>query len=351
MLVVVGTVKDTLANVERFVRRNLAGGMDHVLVFLDDDQPDVEAFLRAHPHATPVRTDDTWWHGQRPERLNARQWVNAELAGRHLAGLADWVFHVDGDEVAHVDRAALGALPASVRAVRLVAREAVSRMHWDGEPTWFKTPLDADRLELLAALGVIGEPRQAAYFRGHVQGKVGIRPDPTVRLAIHVAEDAEGNRLELTTDPSFFVLHFESPDGEEFVRKWVALLGSGGLVYQRSRRASIAKAMATLQAQGLEEAQQRRFLERLYQRMAADDFETLRDLRLLEQHDPDTWTHEPASPASPDAWDTTVAAMRALPKVPPTGDLPQIADRRPAKPRRGGGGGGGAGRRRGRPPG
>ena len=77
LVVTASTVKDTLANVERFVDGNLAGGADHLVLFLDapDDPatPDVRGFLDAHPHVTCVVTDDTWWTDKRPEQLNTRQ--------------------------------------------------------------------------------------------------------------------------------------------------------------------------------------------------------------------------------------------------------------------------------------
>ena len=65
LVVLASTVKDTLANIERYVDGNLAGGADHLVVFLDDPSDpataEVRAFLDAHPHVTCVVTDETWW--------------------------------------------------------------------------------------------------------------------------------------------------------------------------------------------------------------------------------------------------------------------------------------------------
>ena len=62
LVVCASTVKDTLANLQRYVDGNLAGGADHLVVFLDapDDPatPEVRDFLDAHPHVTCVVTDD-----------------------------------------------------------------------------------------------------------------------------------------------------------------------------------------------------------------------------------------------------------------------------------------------------
>ena len=110
LVVTASTVKDTLANVERYVDGNLAGGADHLVVFLDapDDPatPEVRGFLDAHPHVTCVVTDDTWWTDKRPEQLNTRQRINANVVKALLSTVdwAGWVFHVDADEIVQLDR-------------------------------------------------------------------------------------------------------------------------------------------------------------------------------------------------------------------------------------------------------
>jgi len=52
----VSTVKDTVPNLRRFVRRNLGNGIDHMVVFVDADDPAAESFLSAHPNVTCIRT-------------------------------------------------------------------------------------------------------------------------------------------------------------------------------------------------------------------------------------------------------------------------------------------------------
>ena len=88
------------------VRRNLAGGVDHLIVYLDDEQPEVEKFLAASPNVTCITTHRDWWHGGRQAELNDRQRTHATLALRMLSGFAwaHWMFHIDGDEVVHIDR-------------------------------------------------------------------------------------------------------------------------------------------------------------------------------------------------------------------------------------------------------
>ena len=140
LVVTASTVKDTLPNLERYVDGNLAGGADHLFLFLDaPDDPataEVRGFLDAHPHVTCVVTDDAWWVDKRPEQLNTRQRINANVVKALLSRVdwADWVFHIDADEVVQIDRAVLGRVPAATRAVKLAPLEAVSRWQWDGDP-------------------------------------------------------------------------------------------------------------------------------------------------------------------------------------------------------------------------
>ena len=55
MLFTVSTVKECVAGLKRFVARNLAGGVDHVFLFVDDARPRVTAALDRHPHVTADR--------------------------------------------------------------------------------------------------------------------------------------------------------------------------------------------------------------------------------------------------------------------------------------------------------
>ena len=297
MLVTVSTVKDTLPNIERFVRGNLAGGADHLFVFLDDDVPDVEEFLHAHPHVTCVRTDDAWWRGERPTKLNARQRVNANTLRVLLRGVegVEWLFHIDADESIQVDRAVLDAVPAELRVVRLAPLEAVSRRSWDEDPTWFKHPLDSDDLTLLHTLGVLDRPHNADYFHGHLHGKSGVRPALDIWLTLHQGVDQDRKRLPSFEHESLRLLHYESFSCEEFVRKWTALLSAGPVAGFRPAREPTAVALRTLLAKGLAEDQLAPFLMRIFERTTEDDFDTLHGLGLLTEVDPRQGTHQPAS--------------------------------------------------------
>lgn len=313
MLFTVSTVKDTLAGVQRFVGGNLAGGVDHMFVFLDAGDEQVREYLDAHPQVTCVRTDKSWWLGERPAELNKRQRINANLVRCLLASFdwPQWLFHVDGDEMVHVDRAVLDALPPAVRAVNLQPLEAVSQKHWEQPPTWFKRLLDEDDLTLLQVLGVIDAPTNDAYFHGHVLGKSGVRPDLTHWLALHHVLDDRGRRVPMHTDPRLQLLHFESFSGEDFVRKWTAILAAGPSVSLREGRTATATALRALIEKGLSPEQAEPYLMRIYERTTEDDFTTLRDLGLLTEVDPARGQHVPR-PFPPGAQEEMLALLQRL---------------------------------------
>ena len=129
MIVTASTVKDSPENLRTFVARNLAGGVDHLAVFVDDGDAEVVAALAAEPHVTPVAATGEWWQGKRPVQLNARQRINANVLKTLLLPLGgvEWIFHIDADEVLLVDAEALAALPADVEVTRALPYEAVSR--------------------------------------------------------------------------------------------------------------------------------------------------------------------------------------------------------------------------------
>jgi hypothetical protein len=290
----VSTVKDSLPNVEKFVRRNLAGGVDHLVVCLDAEQPDVQDFLTAHPHVTCVATHRGWWHGRRPTRLNRRQNANANVVAQLVArlGWVDWLIHLDGDEVVDLDTEELGRLDPQARVVTLAPLEAVTGTPYGEDAVLFKRLLDGDELQLLYLLGLVVEPDNGAYFRGHVSGKRGLRPAADLQVGIHWVLDGDGSVIEPVSSDRQRVFHFESATFEEFERKWEALLTSGGVVTQRGSRAAVGSAIAALRATGLVSEEARPYLRRIYDRVA-DDVPTLLDLRLLERVDPDGRSRSP----------------------------------------------------------
>lgn len=321
----VTTLKDELANVRRFVSGNLACGADHLVVVLDDPgaagQAEVRAWLDAHPHVTCVPADDTWWCGDRPGGLNARQKMTANavrVALRDVPG-ASWLFHVDGDEVVQLDRPALAALPAEAGFIVLPPLEAVAQRSVSAPPTLFKRLLDEEDLQLLAALGVIANASNAAYFNGHVRGKPGIRPGFAGHLTLHHVVDDANDPITPYDDPSLSsqaVLHYESVSGEEFVRKWSAMVTSGRAPALRPGREGLGAALRALLTKDLPAEVRERHLMTLFERHRLDDVATLSELGLLVSVDPQQGTHTPAEldRATDRRWRDALARVAARPK-------------------------------------
>jgi hypothetical protein len=299
MLFTASTVKDTAAGLQEFVARNLAGGVDHVFLFVDDFDAEVTAELNAHPHVTAIATGPNWWLGKRPKQLNARQRINANVAKVMLAPFpwAEWLFHIDGDECLLLDRQVLAALPPEVANVRANPLEAVSRKKWPGRKvTHFKRMLETEELTLLQVLGLIEQPLNGNYFHGHCEGKSGLRPRMDRWLTLHDVHDAAQQVVpagDAGKGDFARLLHYESWSGADFVRKWVNILGSGSKISFRPAREPTAVALRALIGRDLPEKKLRAYLMRIFERTTEDDFETLLDLGLLEEIDPLAGTHTP----------------------------------------------------------
>lgn len=315
MIATVSTVKDTLANVQRFVRGNLAGGVDHMVVLLDAPDPEVEAWLAGQEHVTHVVADEAWW-GDRPADLNDRQRISANLVKAVLTVVpgVDWLFHVDADEICQIDRAAIDAVPASYDAVRLAPLEAVSRPQWDASPTWFKRLLDEPDLQLLEVLGVIGKPANGHYFHGHVEGKTATRPRLDRWLTIHRTVDEQREEVPHFTAPGLNVLHYESYSGEDFVRKWSAMLAAGPQISLRPVRERTKAAVQALVGKPLTPELRERYLMRIFEATTQDDFDTLRELGLLVEVDPDRGAHVPQPLESRGQLAAALAGLAGQPK-------------------------------------
>jgi hypothetical protein len=295
LLCTVSTVKDSRANVERFVERNLASGADHMFVMLEQDDEGLVESLRAHPHVSAVLTDDTYWHGERPSGLNVRQAANADLVNTLLSVFPSvaWLVHLDSDECLDLERDRLTELPEDARCFRLEPLEALSKEHWEGEVDRFKRRLDLPDLSLLAALGAIEAPTNASYFRGHLVGKVGARPGVDLSFRVHHVRNRDGVAFEPVRADHLRVLHYESYSADEFVRKWDAHLSAGPAGFRQSRTLLRAALSALQRNPNLGPDARREYLCRLYKRHIEDPLELLEDLGLLVTPDPDLHSLRP----------------------------------------------------------
>ena len=295
MICTVSTVKDSPDNVAVFVDRNLAAGVDHMFVFLDDVQPEVEQMLTSSPFVTPVTAYGSYWGDWRPPGLNTRQTINANLARVLLAplGWAQWLFHIDCDESLDIDKNHLMSLSPAIGSVQLQVLEGVSTRDGDARHL-FKRKLDPPELALLRLLGVIERAENGALFNGYVVGKAGVRPSLDRQLHIHKAKNLDTEELDSYEHPSLRVLHFDSVSLAEFRRKWAAHLGATVAATYGPKKDEIRSAVASVvDNDHLDEAQKDRYVARLYERTMQDDVDTLDELGFLEQPAKDRHSHTP----------------------------------------------------------
>lgn len=324
MFFTASTIKDSPANTTFFVEANLASGVDHMFVFLDapkePGQGEIAASLADHPHVTCIPTGRAaWWGEDRPAALNVRQRINANWVRTVLEPFAwaDWLFHIDGDEVACLDRAALGDVPEQLGAVWLPPLEAVSRMEPRDRPTQFKRLLEDPDLNLLHVLGALDAPTNQSYFHGHVMGKSGVRPQSGHGLTLHDVVSADGRPQQRHEDPRLRLLHYDAISGAEFIRKWTALAKAGHARYRPSR-APVARALKTLISKDLPDEVREKYLHRIYELTTRDDVDLLGELGLLEELDPvgGGQTPRPLPAEAARQLASRVAEMRTLPKRP-----------------------------------
>ncbi len=300
MITTVSTVKDDVARLERWIDRNTAAGVDRMVVFLDDrDDARTAAMLNVRPGVVAVDAA-TWWGEDFPARLNARQRINANAALSVVRQIdpQGWMFHIDGDEVLHLDKERLLALPEDIEAVRLAPLEALAQWEWpDDEVTVFKRLLSGGELNLLHLLGRLERPGNECYFRGHTAGKAGLRLTSDAWLEIHRVVD--GRRAPVAAHRASWlqVLHYESHTLEEFLRKWENHMTSGHPLVARPERRRLASAM-TAEGWGQWPAEVVEEVRReLFAATALDDREGLERLGLL------VTPVMPVSPAAPAAND------------------------------------------------
>nr|WP_257956947.1 glycosyltransferase family 2 protein [Nocardioides sp. B-3] len=271
-------------------------GLNHLVVVTDGPpDTDVHTILAQHPQVSLVVTNDAWWGDDYIETLNGRQRVAANLVRVACAevGNIDWLFFLDGDEVALLDLDVLRQVPAEAPAVRLWPLESVAQ-HSSDAGRVFKRLLTKRELRSLRRAGLLERANNARFFHGHVSGKVGIRPRPDTRLGVHAAEDDRGNKLEAYEDAALRHLHFESPTFDEFVRKWTALAASGPPPAMRDRRAEVLRAFPDVQNVDDPAVADDR-LRSLYDDFVLEDTDALDAFGVLERIEVSvpTWTPTP----------------------------------------------------------
>jgi hypothetical protein len=232
------TVKAPASEILAFVAYHLDLGAHRVFIYLDDDNPQALAALKAHPKVRVFPCDAAYWdkRGGRPVKHQVRQTRNATHAYRRRAEV-DWLIHMDVDEFlwpqAPVHQV-LAALPDTTMCARVRPIEAAS-----GDGTLFKgfLPAGPNRERTVARI----YPKYGRYVKGgflsHVAGKLFVRTGlDNMSVRIHnVFQGDEMNPGEIELD-SMELCHAHAKSWENWIAAYRYRLDKG------SYRADLAPA-------------------------------------------------------------------------------------------------------------
>ena len=210
---VVSTIKAPARDILNFAAHHLDLGAKRVHVYLDKDNPQARAALKAHPKCRVIVTDDGYWRRRkgRPDKHQPRQTANATHCYSRMKDV-DWLAHIDVDEFLWPTGplpAQLAALPADTRSARIHPIEALAPDPDDPPPSgqvWCKGharhqgPRRKQTTEIYPTYG----DHLNGGFLSHVAGKVLVRTgQDNVSLRIHNAffdkvQDPAPARLDST---------------------------------------------------------------------------------------------------------------------------------------------------------
>lgn len=185
----VATILAPTQDILNFAAYHLEAGAHRLYLFLDAENPEAEAALRAHPKVRVALCDAAHWkrlQGKRPEKHQSRQTVNATHAYAH-AGDVDWLIHMDVDEFLVSDTAVadhLAALPDHIQTARTRPMERLA----GGDGTAFKRfiPPGPQREKIVAQLYPTFGEHLKGGFLSHLAGKVFLKTGlPDIKFRIH----------------------------------------------------------------------------------------------------------------------------------------------------------------------
>ncbi len=314
-----------LPHVQRFVGGNLAGGLDHLVVFLDQPgapgQDDVAAFLEGHDHVTCVRA------GPRmvgrappggPQRAPVHQRHGRKPPARGGPGAASRRRRLGLPRrrrrggPARPSGPGRGAGRGTRRAARTRARPSAG-CTWDGEPTLFKRPLDEPELRLLHLLGVHRRADQPRLLPRPPpgQGRRAARPRHVARAAPGArATDGAAGRDARRRAPRALPLRVLLGRG---VRAEVERDGRppGRAASFRAGRAAVARRGAHAAGEGPRPRGAPGALLRIYARTTEDDADDPARARPACSR-PTRWRASTDPPAAPDDGQALAEGLQAL---------------------------------------
>lgn len=179
----------------RFAAYHLEAGAHRLYLYLDAENPEAFAALKAQPKIRVTTCDAAHWRklaGRRPAKHQVRQSQNATHAYRR-ADDVDWLIHMDVDEFLVPERPVaeiLSALPADQQIARIRPMESLS-----GDNSHFKAfiPNGPARASTVAEIYPTYGPYIKGGFLSHLAGKVFVRTGlEGIRVQIHnVFQDGE----------------------------------------------------------------------------------------------------------------------------------------------------------------
>ena len=201
---IVSTIKAPAADILKFAAYHLDLGASQITICLDDDNPEAEAALNAHPKSRAFRTDRAYWRetcGYVPKKHQVRQVESASRVYRESEDL-DWLAHIDVDEFLCPETSieqALSGMPASAICARVFPCESLcveDHLGLDPEITYCKArPKEGQgSKELEAALYPTFGGMFKDGFISHTAGKQFLRTGQGkihfgIHRAFHLAED------------------------------------------------------------------------------------------------------------------------------------------------------------------
>ncbi|MGP6085499.1 glycosyltransferase family 2 protein [Antarctobacter jejuensis] len=178
----VSTMKAPKEAILNFAAWHLELGAHRLYIYLDDNVPDTEAVLSAHPKIRVKHTDAAYWAKRkgRPEVSRNRQTANVRHANNRKVE-CDWLCHIDVDEFLlpqHPVADQLAELPADCLCARVRPVEALApgEAAAPGETLFkaFHLEQDARRQAAEACFPTWGR-HLSGGFLSHVAGKLFFR--------------------------------------------------------------------------------------------------------------------------------------------------------------------------------
>ena len=222
----VATIKAETADILNFAAHHLDLGAHRLHIYLDADNPEAFAALKAHPKCRVTLCDDGYWkrRGKRPEAHQPRQSMNATHC-LNKRPQVDWLAHIDVDEFLWPSAPLpdqLAALPPGTRSARIRPIEAMAPDPADPPApghAWFKgcSRYQGERRDQTAQIYPTYGPHLHGGFLSHVAGKVFIRTDqPDAALRIHNAFFDGARDSDPATLTDTLLCHLHAPDWDRW---------------------------------------------------------------------------------------------------------------------------------------